>query len=261
MPISGGLTPHSTRPKSLSSTTSNSYSLVWIQSGRVRPQVLAVIDLLNNANTKGLEAEDYDGPEQKEVNLLRGIQALSATSWRVGYKFSQLALILILLVGPLGHTTESAASAREYRLRFYHTHEGERLDVVYRRGDRYIPEALSELDHYLRDHRTGGVRHFDPRVFDLLSDLTASLGDSGGKIDVICGYRTPLSNEFLRLRGAHTGVARHSMHMQAEAIDIRPPGVPTAELRDAALRLHRGGVGYYRNSNFVHVDVGRVRRW
>ena len=194
------------------------------------------------------------------MNRLQGRQALWAASWRVGSKFSRLALILLLLGAP-GHTTESAPSAREYRLRFYHTHTGESLDVVYRRGDRYIPEALAELDHYLRDHRTGDVRHFDPRLFDLLSDLTTSLADSGGEIDVICGYRTPSSNEFLRTRNAHTGVARHSLHMQAEAIDIRLPGISTSELRNAALRLHRGGVGYYRSSDFVHVDVGRVRHW
>jgi uncharacterized protein YcbK (DUF882 family) len=176
----------------------------------------------------------------------------------------RLLVILLFLLAPLlGHgSTESASPAPpEYRLRFYHTHTGERLDVVYRRGDQYIPEALEELDHFLRDHRTGDVRQFDPRLFDLLYDLTASLGDSGGEIDVICGYRTPWSNEFLRTRSAHTGVAEHSLHMQAEAIDIRLPGIPTSELRDAALRLQRGGVGYYRDSDFVHVDVGRVRHW
>jgi uncharacterized protein YcbK (DUF882 family) len=175
-----------------------------------------------------------------------------------------LLLILLFLLAPLlGHgSTESASSAtHEYRLRFYHTHTGERLDIVFRRGDQYIPEALDELDHFLRDHRTGDMRHFDPRLFDLLHDLTASVGDSGGEIDVICGYRTPWSNEFLRARSPHTGVAQHSLHMQAEAIDIRLPGIPTSELRDAALRLHRGGVGYYRSSDFVHVDVGRVRHW
>jgi uncharacterized protein YcbK (DUF882 family) len=175
-----------------------------------------------------------------------------------------LSLILLLLMAPLlghGGTESTSTAAHEYRLRFYHTHTGERLDIVYRRGDQYIPEALDELDHYLRDHRTGDVRHFDPRLFDLLNDLTASLGDSGGEIDVICGYRTPRSNEFLRTRSPHTGVAQHSLHIQAQAIDIRLPGIPTSELRDAALRLHRGGVGYYRRSDFVHVDVGRVRQW
>jgi uncharacterized protein YcbK (DUF882 family) len=146
-------------------------------------------------------------------------------------------------------------------LRFYHTHTNKRLDIVYRRGDVYLPEALMQLDEYLRDHRTGDVHHFDPRLFDLLYDLTASLGDTGGEIDVVCGYRTPRSNEFLRTRSAHTGVARNSLHMQAEAIDIRLPGISASTLRDAALRLQRGGVGYYRESNFVHVDVGRVRRW
>jgi len=176
----------------------------------------------------------------------------------------RLSLIFLFLLAPLlGHGSAESASpaAHEYRLHFYHTHTGERLDVVYRRGDQYISEALDELDHFLRDHRSGDVRHFDPHLFDLLHDLTASLDDSGGEIDVICGYRTPLSNEFLRTRDPHTGVAQHSLHMQAEAIDIRLRGIPTSELRDAALRLHRGGVGYYRSSDFVHVDVGRVRHW
>lgn len=186
---------------------------------------------------------------------------------RSGIRHCSLWLVVFSLVVPLGQASEFAtppareSSAREYRLRFYHTHTQERLDIVYRRGDAYLPEALDELDHYLRDHRTGDVHHFDPHLFDLLHDLTASFNDSRGEINVICGYRTPWSNEFLRTRNPHTGVARHSLHMQAEAIDIRLPGVPTAALRDAALRLQRGGVGYYRSSDFVHVDVGRVRRW
>ena len=171
-------------------------------------------------------------------------------------------LLVLLLVAALGQTLKSATpSPREYRLRFYHTHTNERLDIIYRRGENYLPNALAELDHYLRDHRTGEVRHFDPHLFDLLYDLTASVNDSGGEIDVICGYRTPWSNDFLRTRSAQTGVALHSLHMQAEAIDIRLPGIPTWAVRDAALRLQRGGVGYYRDSNFVHVDVGSVRRW
>src|SRR5271156_6273633 len=168
----------------------------------------------------------------------------------------------LVLAAPVGQTLKSATpSPREYRLRFYHTHTNERLDIIYRRGENYVPDALAELDHFLRDHRTGEVRHFDPHVFDLLYDLTASVNDSGGEIDVICGYRTPWSNQFLRSRSAHTGVALHSLHMQAEAIDIRLQGISTSVVRDAALRLQRGGVGYYRDSNFVHVDVGRVRRW
>jgi uncharacterized protein YcbK (DUF882 family) len=197
--------------------------------------------------------------EYSEVNFFQGRQVFSAALRRVNCKFC-LSLILVLLLATLGHTTESTVpSPHEYRLRFFHTHTGERLDVVYRRGDQYIPEALDELDHYLRDHRTGDVRHFDPRLFDLLYDLTASLGDSGGEIDVICGYRTPWSNEFLRTRNPHNGVAQHSLHMQAEAIDIRLRGIPAPEQRDAALRRHRGGVGFYRSSDFVQVDVGRVR--
>lgn len=189
------------------------------------------------------------------------LKSLQSSEMKSGLRRFGLWLTVLLLAAPLGQTSEVAQSAREYRLHFYHTHTGERLDIVYRRGNAYVPGALDELDHFLRDHRTGDVHHFEPHLFDLLHDLTASLNDSGGEIDVICGYRTPWSNEFLRTRSPHTGVARHSLHMQAEAIDIRLPGIPTSVVRDAALRLHRGGVGYYRSSDFVHVDVGRVRRW
>jgi uncharacterized protein YcbK (DUF882 family) len=155
--------------------------------------------------------------------------------------------------------TAAQAADQAYHLRFFHTHTGERLDVIYRTGEQYIPEALDRLDRFLRDHRTGDIHHYDPRLFDLLHDLMASVGRSGAELQVICGYRTPWSNEFLR---THTvGVAGHSLHMEAEAIDIRLPGLKTSAFRDAALALHRGGVGYYAKSDFIHVDVGRVRRW
>lgn len=153
----------------------------------------------------------------------------------------------------------SSFSGEPHRLRLYETHTNERVDIVYRQGDHYLPAAIDALDHFLRDHRTGTVHHYDPRVFDLLSDLAESLGRPDAEIDVVCGYRTPWSNNFLRSRSS--AVARHSLHMQAMAIDIRIPGVSTTELRDAALNLHRGGVGYYAREQFVHVDVGRVRRW
>jgi uncharacterized protein YcbK (DUF882 family) len=147
----------------------------------------------------------------------------------------------------------------EHRLRLYHTHTNERLDIVYRRGDAYVPEALPQLNRFLRDHRTGEVHRFDPRLFDLLSDLITTAGRPDAEIQIICGYRSPWSNEFLR--NTTSGVARHSLHMQAEAIDIRVPAVKTALLRKWAIELGRGGVGYYPQSGFIHVDVGRVRRW
>jgi len=156
-------------------------------------------------------------------------------------------------------TNASKATDAPFRLRFFHTHTGQRLDVVYRDGAGYDPDALARINEYLGDYRTGDVHEYDPRLLDLLHDLLVSLRRPDAEIDVVCGYRTPRTNEYLRTHGH--GVARHSLHMQAMAIDIRVPGVSTTELRDAALQLHRGGVGYYEKSAFVHVDVGRVRRW
>jgi uncharacterized protein YcbK (DUF882 family) len=170
---------------------------------------------------------------------------------------------VLLLMAPLGAPARprdvSSEQAQEHQLLLYNTHTRERLDIVYRRGDQYIPSALAKLDYFLRDHRTGDIRHFDPHLYDVLSDLTLSVGHPGGEIDIVCGYRTPSTNESLRARS--TGVAKNSLHTQAEAIDLRMPGVQTLDLRKAALALHRGGVGYYPRSDFIHVDIGRVRQW
>ena len=177
---------------------------------------------------------------------------------------SRVLLASVLAAGSLavqpGPISGDARSAAEpYRLRFRHTHTGERLDVVYRHADAYDSGALARIDRVLRDWRRDDARAYDPRLLDLLHDLLGAVGRPDAQIEVICGYRTPATNESLRARGR--GVARHSLHTQAMAIDIRVPGVATARLRDAALALQRGGVGYYADSDFVHVDVGRVRRW
>jgi uncharacterized protein YcbK (DUF882 family) len=154
-----------------------------------------------------------------------------------------------------------AADAQQYHLRLHHLHTGEDIDIVYRIGNTYIPEAMDRLNHFLRDHRTQDVSTYDPKEFDVLHSIMTSLGRPNGIIDIVCGYRTPWSNSFLRSRSASTGVAEHSQHMLAKAIDIRVPGIGTAQLRDAALALHAGGVGFYPVSQFVHVDVGPVRTW
>jgi uncharacterized protein YcbK (DUF882 family) len=181
---------------------------------------------------------------------------------RFGKIFLAGAAALLLLTGSSLHagTGDTAtANAEQYRLRLYHLHTGEHIDVVYRVGNSYLPNAVAELDRFLRDHRTGDEKDYDVKEFDLLHDLMARLGHPNGEIDIVCGYRTPWSNNWLR-EHSH-GVALHSQHMAAKAIDIRIPGVPTAEVRDAALAMQRGGVGYYASSNFVHVDVGPVRHW
>ena len=149
----------------------------------------------------------------------------------------------------------------KYELKLHHLHSGESIDVVYRVGDTYIPAAIEKLDYFLRDSRTQDEKAYDPREFDVLHTVMARLGRPEGVIDIVCGYRTPWSNNFVRTRSRHTGVAKNSQHVQAKAIDIRVPGVQTRTLRDVALSLDAGGVGYYPRSQFVHVDVGPVRRW
>lgn len=158
-------------------------------------------------------------------------------------------------------TMENQSEGQRYSLHLYQLHTRESIDVVYRVGDTYIPAALDKLNHFLRDYRTDTVKNYDPKEFDVLHALMTKLRRPNGVIDIVCGYRTPETNHFLRTRAANTGVAEHSQHMQAKAIDIRVPGVSTIRLRNAALSLHEGGVGYYPVSHFVHVDVGPVREW
>jgi uncharacterized protein YcbK (DUF882 family) len=143
-------------------------------------------------------------------------------------------------------------------LSFYHTHTNECLDITYARAGIYDPLALSRVNEYLRDFRTGEKHRIDPGVLDILWRVQQEMGCSG-TFEVISGYRSPKTNQ--ALRGKSKAVARHSLHMKGRAIDIRLTGQNTRHIRDCAIGLKSGGVGYYAKSNFVHLDTGRVRTW
>ncbi len=165
-----------------------------------------------------------------------------------------------LALGASGEGAPSKAPRPPRRLAFRNTHTGETVDVVYWADGRYQPEALREIDRVLRDHRTNQVKVMDRRVLDLLFDLRTRL-DTDAPFHVISGYRSPESNTYLRGLSPTSGVASKSQHVVGRAIHIRLPGLPIETVRDTALKMRRGGVGYYPASDFVHVDVGRVRRW
>jgi uncharacterized protein YcbK (DUF882 family) len=151
-----------------------------------------------------------------------------------------------------------AKSAEPRRLRLYHTHTSEKLDVVYHENGAYLPDAVGELNRLLRDHRSGEVIEMDRGLLDLLHAAQRRLG-SDGTYEIISAYRSPATNEMLRRKGA--GVAKRSMHLEGRAIDVRLTDARTRDLRQVGVELARGGVGYYERSNFVHFDTGRVRRW
>lgn len=144
-------------------------------------------------------------------------------------------------------------------LSLHHMHTDERISLVYRVGDRYQRSALNKLNEFLKDFRTGEAVPIDPQLFDILYDVKANLGDTEARYEVLSAYRSPQTNSMLR-RSTH-GVARNSMHLYGQAMDIRFPDLPTREIRDAAVAIGRGGVGYYPSADFVHVDTGNVRRW
>ena len=151
-----------------------------------------------------------------------------------------------------------ASPSEERLLSFVHTHTSERLTVPYFAEGSYLPEGLATLRGFLRDFRTGEEHEIDPALFDLLHDLKLATG-TNSPFHVISGYRSPRTNAMLREHGH--GVASGSMHLLGRAIDVRLTDTSSAVLRDAAIELARGGVGYYHDSDFVHVDTGRVRRW
>jgi uncharacterized protein YcbK (DUF882 family) len=165
------------------------------------------------------------------------------------------AAALTLLPG-LAVARNFAAPSRS--LSFFNLHTAERLKTTYWADGRYIPGALDEINYILRDFVADEVAQMDVRVLDLLAALRAKM-ESSQPIEIISGYRSPSTNAALRARS--TGVAKKSLHMRAMAVDLHLPGRDLASLRDAALDLKMGGVGYYPKSNFIHVDVGPVRHW
>jgi uncharacterized protein YcbK (DUF882 family) len=161
--------------------------------------------------------------------------------------------IAALLLAP---RARAVAPLRE--LSFVHTHTGETLTIAYAHADQYLPQSLARIDWLLRDFRSGEASAIDPRLLDQLHALATVTG-SRRPFEVISGYRSQTTNDALRRRGG--GVAAHSLHMEGRAIDIRLADVSLADLRDAAVSLAEGGVGFYPQSQFVHVDTGSVRRW
>jgi uncharacterized protein YcbK (DUF882 family) len=159
--------------------------------------------------------------------------------------------------GLFGHAVRASATAAR-SLSLLNLHTGETLKSTFFENGGYVPGALAAMDHLLRDFRTGDVHPIAPALLDLVTTLTARL-ETDQAVHVISGYRSPKTNAALHERS--DGVATHSLHMDGMAMDIRIPGVELAHLRDAALSLQSGGVGFYPGSDFVHVDVGRIRRW
>ncbi|MEN2785354.1 YcbK family protein [Sphingomonas qilianensis] len=155
------------------------------------------------------------------------------------------------------------AAGSEWRLAIRNVHNNETVDAVFARSGQFLASGLAELNHGLRDWRTGETTQMDRRLLALLVQLRDKLDLSGrNKIELISGYRSPKTNAALRARGGeNTGVASTSQHMLGKATDIVVPGVTLDKLRGAALALGGGGVGYYPRDGFVHVDTGRVRHW
>ncbi|HSQ02556.1 MAG TPA: DUF882 domain-containing protein [Burkholderiales bacterium] len=176
------------------------------------------------------------------------------TQWgrRQFLRYAGTAALLI----PCGGALASAAEQRT--LKFVHTHTGEKLTACYAVSGGYQSQCLTQVNRFLRDFRTGESHPIDPALLDVLYDLQVAAGRDD-TFEVISAYRSPRTNS--QLRSQSSGVAEHSLHMDGKAIDIRLTGFPTKKLRDLALSLRRGGVGFYASSDFVHVDTGRVRFW
>jgi uncharacterized protein YcbK (DUF882 family) len=156
----------------------------------------------------------------------------------------------------LAHANIARKKPRE--LSFFHTHTGKEWSLAYHDGMHLVPDKMKQLNLFLSDFRTGDVYPIDTGLLDILYYLKQKTG-SRGTFEVISGYRSPKTNE--QLRGKSSGVAKRSLHMLGKAIDVRLTDVDTRELRELAIDLGRGGVGYYRKSDFLHLDTGRVRHW
>jgi uncharacterized protein YcbK (DUF882 family) len=166
------------------------------------------------------------------------------------------ALAGVSLAGLARPVFGSESDAR--RIAFTNLHTGEHLETEYFRDGQYRNDALQQIEKVLRDFRNGESHVMDPKLMDYLVDVVAKVG-TAPVFSVISGYRSPQTNE--KLHEKSSGVSQHSLHMQGRAIDVRVSGVDCAALAASALDLKRGGVGYYRASNFVHLDTGAFRTW
>jgi uncharacterized protein YcbK (DUF882 family) len=156
-------------------------------------------------------------------------------------------------------TTAEAKDADESRhIELYSLHTAERLNIVYWRDAAYDAAALEKIEQLLRDFRNNERHEIDPKLLDYLTTVAAALGKEP-KFSVISGYRSPQTNQ--RLHEKSSGVSEHSLHMQGRAMDVRLNGIDCAELAARAIELKLGGVGYYRASDFVHLDTGKFRTW
>lgn len=144
------------------------------------------------------------------------------------------------------------------RVSFRNSHTGEIFSGVYRVGDKYLPDAFDKINIVLRDFRTNEVFPIDPRVIDIIFSVH-QMTKQTEPYEVLSGYRCPKTNAGLRSNSE--GVAKNSLHMTGQAIDLRLPGFDTRQIRNLAVSLKAGGVGYYPRSNFVHMDTGDVRTW
>ena len=153
---------------------------------------------------------------------------------------------------------QPATAEAERKLSLLNLHTGEHLHATYWAEGQYQSSELKAINHVLRDHRTGDAYHMDNDLLNLLHVLHQKM-DSKKEFQVISGYRSPKTNAALSKKSS--GVAKKSLHMQGKAIDIRLPGCQLSDLRKAAINCQTGGVGYYPESDFIHIDTGRVRRW
>ena len=211
--------------------------------------------------------EPYPGQEQRLLRRKQPGSRAALLNRLPGMIVSAAYITCFLLPAALCHSSEQLALAERIErekeddqraLSFFHTHTGERLDVVYFRAGQYSEPVLDRISHFLRDFRTNDVTTIDRRTLDIVHELKRQL-DYRGDIHIVSAYRSEKTNEMLRKNGS--GVAKKSQHLVGKAIDFRLPGVDTSKLRDMAKALRRGGVGYYRKSDFIHVDSGRVRYW
>jgi uncharacterized protein YcbK (DUF882 family) len=163
----------------------------------------------------------------------------------------------LLLAGLACCPFAANAQPQSRALSFYHTHTDERLALTYFADGGYLPEAIGAIERLLRDFRTDEIHAIDVNLLDTLHALAGQC--TGGTFEVISGYRSPATNA--ALQASTEGVASNSLHVTGRAVDVRMSGFDTPRLRDAALALARGGVGYYPQSDFIHLDTGRVRSW
>ena len=205
---------------------------------------------------EGFRVTSWNNRQKREIKHMTGISSSGMTRRALLGAFAATTVAAAPTFASAAGFLRGAGDIR--RIKMFSGRTGERIDMIYWIEGDYIPDAVAEINHFMRDWRTDGVKSMDLRTVDIMA-AAHNLMDVNEPYMLLSGYRSPKTNAMLRSKSR--GVAKNSLHMRGQAADLRLASRSVNQMAKAAVACRGGGVGRYSGSNFVHMDCGQVRSW